>query len=260
MNVHVHGHGRRQRESAPIADPVKPSPSPEGARPRQRNPLARSFGRTHVPVISALSILALYAFPATARAQTATGVIAGTVIDHDGGKPVAGARVALRGKEQAAETNNRGAFELKQLAAGMHELVIERIGYETRVVSVTVEPQGILDVRIALSRKPIELPAISVTTRSTWLTDAGFYDRRDTGGLDGHFVTRADIERRNPRGMTDLLEDLPGVRLLYIEVGRRVIRFNRQISPDVATGRRPRPVLERRESARCPRLRTRSVC
>jgi hypothetical protein len=55
----------------------------------------------------------------------------------------------------------------------------------------------------------------------------GFYDRKYYSGLSGAFITRSDIEKRNPQLLTDIYDDTPGVRSFWIEPGRRTVRFRR---------------------------------
>ncbi len=83
-----------------------------------------------------------------------------------------------------------------------------------------------MDVEILLATEPIELPPISVEARSRWLAIQGFYDRREDA-LSGHVITRADIERRNPTQLDDLLNNVPGVRIHRMGLGNTSIRFNR---------------------------------
>jgi hypothetical protein len=158
------------------------------------------------------------------------------VLSHENGKPLQSVRVQLRNTQFQAETDVRGRFELPQLPAGRYELVMERLGYETRTAVVEAMAGEIVEVSLRMATKPIELPAMEVVVRSSWLTDMGFYDRRDTGGFKGHYITRADIERRNPRAITDLLDDIPGARVLYTEPGKRSVRFNRQDTGGGGTG------------------------
>jgi hypothetical protein len=68
---------------------------------------------------------------------------------------------------------------------GSRRLRIERLGYETRTIDLDPGSSTDLEATIRLSTKAIELPAVNVTARSAWLAQAGYYDRRDTGGHAG---------------------------------------------------------------------------
>lgn len=80
---------------------------------------------------------------------------------------------------------------------------------------------------------------ITVTQRARWLELQGFYDRRDRGGISGHFLDRDLIERRRPTVITDLLHELPGVRVLHIEPGRLTVMFSRTINLGPRNGCEP---------------------
>ena len=72
-------------------------------------------------------------FASVASAQT-TGTVLGVVTDASTGKPVAGAVIiatspALQG-EQAAVTDNNGAFRLPQLPPGEYKLAVQLDGYK----------------------------------------------------------------------------------------------------------------------------------
>jgi hypothetical protein len=184
--------------------------------------------------VLALALTSLAVAPLDA--QTPPGRILGTVLAHENGKPLQAVSVYLKNTDVQAETDARGRFELRAVAAGRYELVVERLGYEARTAEVEAVAGEILEVSLRMATKPVELPAMDVSVRSSWLTDMGFYDRRDTGGFKGHYITRADIERRNPRAITDLLDDIPGTRVVYSEPGKRSVRFNRQDTGGGGTG------------------------
>jgi hypothetical protein len=55
----------------------------------------------------------------------------------------------------------------------------------------------------------------------------GFYERRDMGGFKPHVIDRAVIERRGSSMITDLLDQAPGVEVVFMGPGQRTVRFNR---------------------------------
>jgi len=181
--------------------------------------------RTRIPV--ALGILALLAFAAPAVAQDRPGRMVGRVVDHDNGRPLAGAQVALRDSELSALTDGQGYFEISSIPPGLHAIDVELLGYETRSAPIRVLPAQTLEAEIRMSTKPIELPPLEVSIRSPRLEDAGFYQRRDEFGRQGRFITRDIIERRNPQVLTDLLYNQPGLRVDYMGAGSRRVFVNR---------------------------------
>jgi hypothetical protein len=178
-----------------------------------------------------------------ADAQSPSTRLFGIVLDHGSGKPVDGAAINIEGTQIRIATDARGRFEISSLPTGLQRLRVERLGYETRTIEVSSERGGDLEATIRLSTKPVELPAVEVVARSTWLAQAGYYDRRDTGGHAGVFIDRAEIERRQPENLTDLLEDLTSVNVIYMEPGKRTVRFNRYAS--MSSSSRSRGAIDR---------------
>ncbi len=104
-------------------------------------------------------------------------VLAGTVLDSVSGKPIVGARVLLLDSAGTAMTAR---------------------------------------VSLSLPSNPITLDTVTVVAkeierRLPYLADAGFYRRRQEGF--GHFLTRDEIDKRDPLILTDLLHGMSGVRV-----------------------------------------------
>lgn len=173
---------------------------------------------TSVPRASALvAALALAASPAVAQ------VLQGIVVDSATGQPVAGAHVSAFSvadtKVGDTVTDYGGHFTFHLPAVGAYVLLVERLGYATtgsQLISVgsTVEATA----RLRLIRLPVALDTVTVVgdagvvgKRLPWLADVGFYDRRRKGF--GYFLTREDIESKDPLIMSDVLKGLPGIRV-----------------------------------------------
>ena len=167
-----------------------------------------------------------------ADAQTMThGRVIGRVVEHeDKNKPVAAATVLLPDGKSFV-TDASGRFTIPELLPGNYKLTFEMLGYGKREHEVVVVETRTTEVNVELSRKPIELPPISVTVRSRWLELQGFYDRQvDHRGRLTSF-TATDIEKANPTFITDLLRRAPGASIHHGSaggVGNRVLRFNRE--------------------------------
>jgi hypothetical protein len=126
----------------------------------------------------------------------------------------AGARIG------GAVTNNDGEFVFQLPAAGDYRLQATRLGYATTITElITVDSAAQADVVLPMVRRPVALDTITVAGQPLapaqkqlpYLVDAGFY-RRQRWGF-GYFLTRADIDRRDPLIMADLLKGIPGIRV-----------------------------------------------
>lgn len=82
---------------------------------------------------------------------------------------------------------------------------------------------------IAMQAAATELAGVTTTAKADVAGRAGFSERlraRATGTNSGYFVTAEDIERRSPERTTQLLEGLPGMRVLRVDgIGLRYSLF-----------------------------------
>jgi TonB-linked SusC/RagA family outer membrane protein len=88
---------------------------------------------------------------ASASAAQQSTTIRGTVTDQATGRPITAASVRVTGTQIGAQTSEDGTFTLRGVAAGTAELQVNRIGYEVKRQSVTVQATGTTTVTIALS-------------------------------------------------------------------------------------------------------------
>ncbi len=123
----------------------------------------------------------------------------------------------LVGGNRRTVADDAGHFQL-ELPAGRAVLDFRRLGY--RPGQLTLELHA--DTTVTMSLIPVaqKLQGQEVTTpRSFALALHGFYERmadREKGINSGHFITAEDIERRNPRRLTQMLEDIPNVSVLRV--------------------------------------------
>lgn len=118
-----------------------------------------------------LTALALALFPALAHAQT--GSVRGTVAGRDG-EALAGARVSVSGTRLTAVTDPMGAFTIRGVIAGTHQLRVSHIGFRETTSEVTVRTGEESLVAIQLEDKPFELDAmvVSASRQSERVTEA----------------------------------------------------------------------------------------
>jgi hypothetical protein len=198
-----------------------------------------------------LLALLVGASPLAAQAPGVTRIV-GRVLDQGNRKPVKAALVTLSlpgsGVVATAETDGNGRFVFGEIAADVHFIKVERLGYRPREDSVRAVAAQTAEVTVPLGSKPVELAPIAVTVRSRWLALNGFYERRDLDGIKAHIIDRAMIERRMPPMITDLLVEAPGVEVVFVEVGRRTVRFNRHVPMPPEAGKGQRSALDPRRT------------
>jgi len=177
-------------------------------------------------------LAAAVAIPTATMAQAAPTMarVVGRVIDQETKRPISGAAVMIDGQGRAI-SDEAGWFTLDGIPGGAQQIRIDMLGYGARTESLTLRAGQTLQLEVTLAREAIALAPVEVLIRSEFLEARGFYEREREG--TGTHITRAEIERKNSRQLTDILRDVPGVRLYNLESGRRHVRLNRGSPNDI---------------------------
>ena len=137
-----------------------------------------------------------------------------------------------------SHSNQQGRFTLRDLEPGLAEIRFVRLGYAPRTATLIVQPGRTVELSVTMSTQPIELEAIQVTVRSSYLEQNGFF-RRAKDGRGNHF-TPQEIERIDPTVVSDLFRRVPGIRLQYGLAGETRVVSRRSTS--LTLGPCPLPV------------------
>jgi hypothetical protein len=148
------------------------------------------------------------------------GDLQGIVIDNATDAPLSGVRVDViddaRRLLHSAETDEHGHFRIFRMRPGPFMLRVNRLGYRASTTPLwSIAGGQVLKVEVRMDVDAIVLAPLAVTssrraTRPSPVLE-GFRHRAAIGL--GHFITRADVERRNPSRVTDLLASVPGIQL-----------------------------------------------
>jgi hypothetical protein len=187
-----------------------------------------TYARTHISLFREtrnlrwlLGLCGSLGVASYADAQSAS-TVSGLVVDQRG-HPVSYAEVSLREVRLIIRTDSIGEFMFTNVREGTITVDVRRLGFSPSSTLVTL-PRSAL--RLVLEDAPAVMRAVAAgRSRNRGLED--FQKRRLSGR--GLFVTRADIEERRPTRLSDMLRNLPGVR---IERGRGggVLRFNASLT------------------------------
>jgi hypothetical protein len=185
--------------------------------PQARNRMQR---RRVMRTLLLCGLCLLGAGVARASAQNAVnGTIRGRVIDETSELGIASVLVefldSYRRVRASAMTDDDGEFLLSRTPRGSFRIRVTRLGYARTVTPVwEVESGETLTVIVRMHPDAVLMAPLEITasTRSASPVMANFYHRLQRG-VGGVYITRADIEQRNPGLVTDLLRTVPGVRL-----------------------------------------------
>lgn len=141
--------------------------------------------------------------------------VQGAVVDHETGTLVAAAAVSLvtgpsgvRGRGTRI-TDDGGRFLFQDVPPGTYGLYVTSPGYRKMTDTLQVQPGEDLELLLPLSADPIPLEPIIVVAERAPISPKRDYEGRHRFG-PGYLVTREEIERRQPRFITEVLHRIPG--------------------------------------------------
>ena len=137
------------------------------------------------------------------------GSIIGTVRSGEQGPGLEGARVLLIGTELVVITNSKGEFAFHGITPGKYVIQASAIGFGTLSSPIDVKPLETVEVRFEADAESFRLPDLEVAERPNLPAD---FVRRSQEGR-GRYFSRAEIEKRSPQTVADLLRTVPGMRV-----------------------------------------------
>lgn len=169
----------------------------------------------HLAAVSGL--LFALVFPASgASAQQAT--LRGVVRDSASGIPVASARVTVPALGAAVRADTLGRFVLQGLAPGNYAVMVERLGYGTRITPVKLDAGQEAERTFLLGTVPTPVSGVSVEGRPGSPRLAQFEARR-AGGM-GRYLTLEELSGQTDRRLSDIVRRIaPGVQAVTGNVG-----------------------------------------
>jgi TonB family protein len=193
---------------AHIRSRIRPTP---GLSPRA------ALGRALV-VVAALAIL-----PASARAQRPGDTGMTITVRDSAGFGIVGEELSVVNGAQRAVSDEEGVFHIVGLVGGSTTFRVRRLGFRPESLTVDIQPGSNAKHTLVLSRVVQALaPVVVQGSIQAQGKLAGFWQRRLNG--NGHFFTRAEIEKRNLLQMTDLFRMIPGMNVSSRGLGRSQIR------------------------------------
>lgn len=174
-------------------------------------------------MISASALLA-----GTAAAQTQRGSIAGVVRDS-GGRGIAGAQLGIVSTDIRATSDSIGRYMLGGVWPGTVRVSVRRLGFTPETAAVVLASGAAVSRDFALKVMAITLAAEEVHVDPT-RGKMGAFNARKARGV-GSFITREEIEKRQPSSLSELLRYLPGVGVTQKMAGEpQPVHMQRSVS------------------------------
>ena len=178
-------------------------------------------------VVIAAVLVALAATPVNAQLVSSGASLHGSVRDQSG-SPVGFALITITDARGAADirgvADSAGRFSIDHLGAGSTSVLVRRLGYAPRRVSMTLVEGRADSLHVVLAAIPFELAGI--TTEAVTVGRMADFQRHRTHG-QGIYMDRADLEKRRTPRLSDVLRRVPGVRIVTDRAGRTLLRMGR---------------------------------
>ena len=171
------------------------------------------FGYSRVCLCRSCAAFILLAAPrfAISQSDTRPGVIDGVVTDS-ALVPLGDATISLLASNVRVVTGANGRFQVRDLKAGAYIAIVRRIGYGAASLSVQIAGGDTLRPSVTLLRASTKLDTVAIHGERTTPAMQEFEERRKLGF--GHFITQAEIDKRNPVALSDMLNGIPSIQVL----------------------------------------------
>lgn len=168
-----------------------------------------------------IAALATTISPLLPLAGQSHSTLSGLVRDSSG-VAVRGAHVSIASLRLETRTDTLGAFQFFDVPIGHTILLVRRMGYAPQTLDHLVSGNAIDSVRFTITAQPLQLAPIVVSERELrrQLHIDEFYKRIERG--QGHYITREEIQSRNTSRLTDVVRNVPGVRITRTRGGNGV--------------------------------------
>lgn len=164
---------------------------------------------------------------ADSGAKVGNAAVSGRVV-LEGSLALGGSRVELAGTDIVVTTNEKGEFSMRNLPSGTHLLVARHLGFAADAVPVDLTAREAKRVTIRLPKHVNVMDPVLVTARRVAALDKVGFRRRQRSGA-GHYIGPEQIERMHPTYLTDILRQVPGLRVNYTPQGE-VVTSSRGVS------------------------------
>lgn len=168
-------------------------------------------------------MLAIAFTPAGALPQRGTGTVAGIVKDSVGAV-IPSVEVVVIKTGVSVRSDARGKFIIAGVPIGATDISFRRVSFAPVILSFPIAEDDTVEAQVTLGTVATALPATVIDAPPEHQRRLAAFEAHRRAG-SGHFITRADVEKRDPRRLTDLLRSVPGVTFGIGPGGMELLRF-----------------------------------
>ena len=161
-------------------------------------------------LVSAAILLLAARGAAIAQSDPRLAVIDGVVTDS-ALVPLGDATISLLASSVRVVTGANGRFRVRDLKAGSYIVIVRRIGFEAASLSLQLTAGDTARPSVALLRASTKLDTVAIRGQRSTPAMQEFEERRKLGF--GHFITQAEIDKRNPVALSDMFNGIPSVQV-----------------------------------------------
>lgn len=155
-------------------------------------------------------------------------------VTREGDAVVADAEVVVTvsGASQMTRTDSAGLARFAGLSPGDAELRVRRLGFGEGLVRATIRP-GANELAVRVRGSTVTLETVKVTAAREVPARLADVDARIARGEPNAVVTRADIDKRNPIKLSQMLRGVAGLRLAdssgaMVAISTRGVKLQRE--------------------------------
>src|SRR4051812_13138064 len=165
-----------------------------------------------VTALLAVPVLAIASLPSVAPAQDkALATFAGLVVDS-AQHPIANAEVAIAGLNLKASTDDKGAFRLKDVAAGIHRVTVRHLGYAQLDTLIVFAENQVVERRVTLGASVVTLDSIVSVDRPRDPIMLEFEENKARGF--GRFLSGDELAKMTVRPLGFAVQQMQGLNVL----------------------------------------------
>ncbi|MBW3552353.1 MAG: TonB-dependent receptor [Gemmatimonadetes bacterium] len=165
--------------------------------------------------LTALGVVSLLLAPAAGEAQQSPGRILGRVVSEGNGEPVSGAHVGIQGMDGGALSNREGRYVIQRVEPGVHDLVVQVIGFARKTVTGVVVPEGgTVHLDVSLATEAVRVGGITVSAAIERGSTTALLNERRSSGVVVDAIGSEQIARTPDGDAAAVLARSPGVSVV----------------------------------------------